>query len=93
MASPPSPSATPTNARRDRTPGAVVLSSADPDRLAEAVAVALSTHASRSADLGPPLGHVPDYDGGQVSAKVVRIVSGYIDYVNRTVWRKDAVAG
>lgn len=73
--------------------GAVVLSSADPDRLAEGVAVALATHSARSADLAPALGHVPDYDGGQVSAKVVRIVAGYIDYVNRTVWRKDAVAG
>jgi UDP-N-acetylglucosamine 2-epimerase len=64
--------------------GAVVLSDANPDHLVQAVAVARRTHLSRA----PELGRVPDYDGGQVSAKVVRIVAGYIDYVNRTVWRK-----
>lgn len=66
--------------------GAVVLTNADPDNLAQAVAIARRTHGARAADLG----RVPDYEGGQVSAKVVRIVAGYIDYVNRTVWRKDA---
>ncbi len=66
--------------------GAVVLTSADPDLLSEAVRIARLTHEGRGADLG----RVLDYEGGQVSAKIVRIVSGYIDYVNRTVWRKDA---
>lgn len=31
---------------------------------------------------------VPDYDVGPVSKQVVRVVLSYIDYVNRTVWRR-----
>jgi UDP-N-acetylglucosamine 2-epimerase (non-hydrolysing) len=33
-------------------------------------------------------GAVPDYEGGAVSTKVVRIVLSYIDQVNHTVWSK-----
>jgi UDP-N-acetylglucosamine 2-epimerase (non-hydrolysing) len=29
---------------------------------------------------------VPDYEGGAVSKKLLRIVLSYVDYVNRTVW-------
>jgi UDP-N-acetylglucosamine 2-epimerase len=31
---------------------------------------------------------VPDYDVDNFSIKVVRVIISYIDYVNRTVWRK-----
>jgi UDP-N-acetylglucosamine 2-epimerase (non-hydrolysing) len=37
-------------------------------------------------------GAVPDYDGGEVSTKVVRIVLSYIDFVNRVVWSKNRSA-
>ena len=32
---------------------------------------------------------VPDYDVRAVSGQIVRIVLSYIDYVNRTVWRRE----
>lgn len=31
---------------------------------------------------------VSDYEGGSVSKKIVRIVTSYVDYVNREVWSK-----
>ena len=31
---------------------------------------------------------VKDYDTNKVSKKVVRIIISYIDYINRTVWKK-----
>lgn len=35
-----------------------------------------------------PMGIVKDYDTANVSKKVVRIIVSYIDYINRTVWKK-----
>ena len=34
---------------------------------------------------------INDYNVDNVSIKVVRIILSYIDFVNRTVWRKDTV--
>lgn len=31
---------------------------------------------------------VPDYEGGLVSQKVLRIVLSYVDFINRTIWSK-----
>ena len=32
---------------------------------------------------------VDDYEGGLVSKKVLRIVCSYVDFINRTVWKKN----
>ena len=34
---------------------------------------------------------IKDYDVENVSIKVTRIILSYIDYINRTVWKKDTV--
>ena len=34
---------------------------------------------------------INDYNVDNVSTKVVRIILSYIDFVNRTVWKKDTV--
>ena len=34
---------------------------------------------------------IKDYNVDNVSIKVTRIILSYIDYVNRTVWKKDTV--
>ena len=53
------------------------------EQILEGVQVALATHRP-----GEGAARVPDYDLGPVSGKIVRIVSGYIDYVNRVVWSR-----
>ena len=34
---------------------------------------------------------IQDYNVGNVSMKVVRIILSYIDFINRTVWKKDVI--
>ena len=64
--------------------GTLVMSSLDRSSVLDAVRVVRSDCSvdRRSA------GAVPDYEGGEVSTKVVRIVMSYIDFVNRVVWSK-----
>jgi UDP-N-acetylglucosamine 2-epimerase (non-hydrolysing) len=69
--------------------GAVVLSSVNADAVADAVRVALLTHRPDARGFV----RVPDYEGGQVSSKVARVLSGYIDFVNRVVWAKSPASG
>ena len=65
--------------------GTLVMSGLKKIRVLEAVHVVTSQHdrANRVMDV------VPDYDIRSVSIQVIRIVLSYIDYVNRTVWRKE----
>ena len=62
--------------------GTLVMASLEPDSVLDAVRCVLDGIGDRRA------GCVEDYEAGSVSAKVVRIVLSYIDYVNRTVWSK-----
>lgn len=66
--------------------GTLIMSGLKQDRVLEAVKVVTSQH-HRSQRIVPI---VRDYEGGRVSVQVVRIVLSYVDYINQTVWRKDA---
>jgi UDP-N-acetylglucosamine 2-epimerase len=63
--------------------GAVIMTGLNPERILQAVEM---TRAQFTA-MGPC--RIPmDYDVGQVSWKVAKIILGYTDYVNRRVWQK-----
>jgi UDP-N-acetylglucosamine 2-epimerase (non-hydrolysing) len=61
--------------------GAVMLTGFDPDRVIEGLKV-LEDQTDSSLRLAT------DYQVPNVSEKVVRIILSYVDFVNRTVWRK-----
>lgn len=61
---------------------AVLMADLKPHRVLQAVELAIAQAGSG------PLHTVPDYTSDNVSVKVVRIILSYVDYVNRTVWRK-----
>ncbi|WP_248310664.1 MULTISPECIES: UDP-N-acetylglucosamine 2-epimerase (non-hydrolyzing) [unclassified Bosea (in: a-proteobacteria)] len=63
--------------------GTLVMCGLTRDSVLDSVRFVMRTHA---AGLTPR--PVADYVAGPVSRKVVAIVLSYIDYVNRTVWRK-----
>jgi UDP-N-acetylglucosamine 2-epimerase (non-hydrolysing) len=64
--------------------GTLVMSGLRTERVVEAVRVVTSQHQRGQRTIKV----VPDYLGGAVSQKVVRIVLSYTDYINRTVWSK-----
>ena len=62
--------------------GVLIMSGLKAANVLDAVRVITATHSATPARI------VPDYEGGAVSQKVLRIVLSYIDFVNRTVWSK-----
>ena len=64
--------------------GLLVLSDIVPERLLDAVKNVLQQHEHLSDNSQ----FVDDYEGGQVSIKVARIIQSYTDYIRRTVWRE-----
>jgi len=64
--------------------GVLVMCGMKPDR----VIAAIEMVTSQFDPSGRGLRIVSDYDVPSVSRKVARTIAGYIDYVNRTVWRK-----
>ena len=64
--------------------GAVLMSGIERDAVLDAVRVVTSQRRPE----GRTTRIVPDYDSPLVSVQVVRVVLSYIDYVNRTVWRR-----
>jgi len=61
--------------------GTLIMCGLKPARVLEAID---TTTAQHDAGVRPQL--VPDYDVDNVSAKIVRIILSYADYVNRVVW-------
>jgi len=71
--------------------GTLIMSRLEPSAVLDAVACAMEPFSADTA-AGRFAGKVPDYEAPAVSAKVVKIVLSYIDYVNRVVWSKPAAA-
>jgi len=67
--------------------GAVIMSGIRKDRILESIGVVIKQFEFE----GNSFRIIQDYNVENVSVKVVRIILSYIDYVNRTVWRKDTV--
>lgn len=63
--------------------GTLIMSGLKSDRVLEAVKVVTQ---QQSKSMRHKI--VPDYEGGLVSQKVLRIVLSYVSYVNRVVWSK-----
>ena len=64
--------------------GVLVMSELKSDRVIAAIEMVIAQFDPDSRGLGM----VADYDVPNVSMKVARTIASYIDYVNRTVWRK-----
>lgn len=62
--------------------GIIMMSDINSDRVFNSIDVLLKTHSSNF-----PL-NLSDYSSPNVSDKVVRIVSNYISFINRRVWKK-----
>jgi len=56
----------------------------DKERILDSVRIVLAQHDKSKRVMKC----VEDYEGGQVSKQLLRIVSSYTGYVNRTVWNK-----
>ncbi len=65
--------------------GTLIMSGLDHNRIIESIMVVTKQY---EENIIPEI--VDDYDVDNVSQKVVKVILSYIDYVNRTVWRKDS---
>jgi len=65
--------------------GAVIMSGIEKERILESIDVVTSQFESPENKFRV----IQDYNVENVSIKVVRIILSYIDYINRTVWKKD----
>lgn len=64
--------------------GTLIMSGLKPERVLAAVRATIASYTGKSRPFAP----AADYATDNVSAKVVRIIMSYTDYVNRTVWSK-----
>ena len=66
--------------------GALVMSGLRSSSVLEAVRIVIAQRQGNECIFQV----VGDYEAGPVSKKILRVVLSYTDYVNRTVWHKDA---
>ncbi len=64
--------------------GTLIMSGLKKERVLDAVRVTIAQHDKTKRVMQP----VVDYEVGDVSKQVLRVVLSYVDYVNRTVWAK-----
>lgn len=64
--------------------GTLIMCGLKRERVLDAVAVVASQYSKVKRATAP----VADYEAVAVSKQIVRVVLSYVDYVNRTVWRK-----
>jgi UDP-N-acetylglucosamine 2-epimerase (non-hydrolysing) len=67
--------------------GTVIMSGIERERIIESIDVVVSQFKNNNQSTRI----INDYNVDNVSIKVVRIILSYIDFVNRTVWKKDTV--
>lgn len=67
--------------------GTVIMSGIERERVIEAVNIVIN----QFIDNPKSIRIINDYNVENVSIKVLRIILSYIDFVNRTVWKKDTV--
>lgn len=65
--------------------GTLIMSGLETERVLESIHVMVNQSERHESKI------IKDYDVDNVSIKVTRIILSYIDYVNRTVWKKDTV--
>ena len=65
--------------------GTLIMSGLDQNRIIESINVVIDQYNNK---IIPKI--VDDYNVDNVSQKVVKIILSYIDFVNRTVWKKDS---
>lgn len=65
--------------------GTLIMCGLKPARVLEAIDIVTAQYAEGKRRFRL----VDDYDVDNVSQKVLRIIISYVDYINRTVWRKD----
>ena len=64
--------------------GTLIMTGMEKDRVLDAIRIVLAQHDK----LKQVMRRVEDYEGGPISKQMLRIVTSYVDYVNRTVWKK-----
>jgi UDP-N-acetylglucosamine 2-epimerase (non-hydrolysing) len=64
--------------------GTLIMSGLKSERVLESVEVVTSQYSRTKRVMAP----VADYEAHAVSKQIIRVVLSYVDYINRTVWRK-----